>query len=278
MYDIQSNILTKTGYSAGQLQAAAKAMRADNGFNDFQAFVDAENQYSLNSLWSLAHAAVESAWATSYYATARNNLFGFNAVDSDPDEASSYASQRVSIIDYADFLSKYYLKPGEVYFNGDTAHGIFVKYSSSHDSEANTVVGIMNQLQSHITGQPAPAPAPAPSPAPSGAYTVVAGDNMSNIAATHGLSLGQLEQLNPGAGHPAGNYGDIWPGDKLVINGTPTPVSNPSYHTVVKGDTLSNIAATHGQSLATIEQLNPNAGHPARNFGDIWPGDQIRVR
>jgi LysM repeat protein len=281
MFDINSNLLTKSGLTAGQLQAAEAAMKSDNGYHaDFwQALVDAENTYDLNALFILAHADVESAHGTSNYATTRNNLFGFNAVDSDPDLASSYSSQAVSVHDYADFLNTHYLKEGEEYWGGSaTPHGVFVHYSSSHDTEAEEVVGIMNTLAGHVGTTPAPNPPAAPTG--EGKYTVSSGDNMSKIASTFGLTLSELEQMNPTAGHPAGNFGVIWPGDVLQVAGEPTsaPVSNPEYYTVVSGDNLSEIATKHGLGLAQLEALNPNAGHPAGNYGNIWPGDQVRVK
>lgn len=281
MYDINSNLLTKSGLTAGQLQAAEIAIKFDNKYQaDFwQALVDAENQYDLNALFILAHADIESAHGTSDYATTRNNLFGFNAVDSDPDLASSYASQAVSVHDYADFLATHYLKEGEEYWGGAaTPHGVFVHYSSSHDTEAEEVVGIMNTLASHATNAPAPNLTPL-NPTSGKVYTVLQGNNMSTIANAHNLSLSQLEQMNPHAGHPVGNFGIIWPGDKLTIGGiSPSPVQEPQYVTVESGSNLSVIAEHAGTSLAQIEALNPNAGHPARNFNNIWPGDQIRVK
>ena len=277
MFDINSNLLTKSGLSAGQLQAAEAELKADNGYHaDFwQALVDAENAYDLNALFILAHADVESAHGTSNYATTRNNLFGFNAVDSDPDLASAYSSQSVSVHDYADFLSKNYLYEGEQYWGGAaTPHGVFVHYSSSHDTEAEEVVGIMNTLAEHVS-------APTTNvPVSSDTYTVKQGDSMSTIAEAKGLTLSQLEAMNPQAGHPAGNFGVIWPGDVLHLSqsaSTP-PAANPVYHTVVEGDSLSAIAETNGISLEQIEALNPNAGHPAGNYGNIWPGDQVRVK
>lgn len=279
-YNINSNLLTKTSYTAGELQAASNAIRSHNGFEDFQAFVDAENQYDFNSVFMVADAAIESAWGTSVFARERNNLFGFNAVDSDPDLASSYASQRISILDYADFLNKHYLHAGQPFFNGATPHGIFVRYSSSHDAEAVSVVSIMNQLAERITGTPTPAAPLTPvSASPSaGRYTVKPGDSMSAIAAVHHLTLAQLEALNPHAGHPMGNFANLWPGDVLRVTGvSPTPSPPPSFLLVHPGDTLMGIAARQGLSLGAIETLNPGAGHPAGNFGNIWPGDQIRV-
>jgi LysM repeat protein len=279
-YDINTQLLTKSSYTAGNLQAASRALRVDNGFEDFQAFVDAENKYDLNSVFIVAHAAIESAWGTSFFAKERNNLFGFNAVDSDPDLASSYASQRISILDYADFLNRNYLHEGQIFFNGATPHGIFVRYSSSHDAEAVSVVSIMNQLAGHIAGTPTPAPplSPPNGPAAAGTYAVKQGDSMSSVAALHHLTLAQLEALNPHAGHPAGNFANIWPGDVLKVMGSSqTPSPAPTFITVRSGDTLSGIAAHRGLSLGALETLNPSAGHPAGNFGNIWPGDQIRV-
>lgn len=285
MYDINSNLLSKTGLTAGQLQAAEAALRPDNGYHpDFwQALVDAENAYDLNALFILAHADVESAHGTSNYAVTRNNLFGFNAVDSNPDLASTYSSQAVSVHDYADFLSANYLREGEEYWGGSaTPHGVFVHYSSSHDAEADTVVGIMNELATHVGNAPVPVPTPGQHVIPEGSttHTVVSGENMSVSAQNNGLTLGQLEALNPQAGHPAGNFGVIWPGDVLSLGGgEKTPAtSNPVYHTVVEGDNLSTIAEANGESLATIESMNPNVGHPAGNFDNIWPGDQVRVK
>lgn len=286
MFDINSNLLTKSGLTAGQLQAAEAAMKPDNGYHpDFwQALVDAENAYDLNALFILAHADVESAHGTSNYATTRNNLFGFNAVDSDPDLASAYASQAVSVHDYADFLNTHYLHEGQEYWGGAaTPHGIFVHYSSSHDAEAEEVVGIMNTLAGHVGSTPVQTPVlTQPSLSGEHTHTVVSGENMSVIAQDAGMSLQQLEAMNPHAGHPVGNFGVIWPGDVLQVAATeeaPAPATAaPVYHTVVEGDNLSKIAEENGESLAMIEAYNPNAGHPARNYDNIWPGDQIRVK
>ena len=50
-------------------------------------------------------------------------------------------------------------------------------------------------------------------------YVVQAGDTMSAIAGKFGLTLSQLEGLNPQAGHPAGNFDLILPGDVLNVGG-----------------------------------------------------------
>lgn len=270
MYNINSNLLSKSGLSADQLKAAEAAVSPGNGYHpDFwPALVEAENKYGLNALFILAHADIESGHGNSYFARTRNNLFGFNAIDSDPNQASSYASQAASVDFYAAFLSKYYLTPGAVYFNGDTPHGVFVKYSSSHDSEAQSVVGLMNELHNHLDGQYAPQPPAqpaAPAPEPSGSdYIVKSGDTLWAIANAHGLSLARLLQLNPQIKNP--NL--IFPGQAVHVSGAPAQVT----YTVVKGDTLSGIAAKYHTSWPTLAAINHLA-----NPNLIYPGQVLRI-
>lgn len=129
---------------------------------------------------------------------------------------------------------------------------------------------------------PAPQPTPAPAPAQQKTYIAVAGDNMSKIAGAHGMSLGYLIQLNPNAGHPARNYGNIWPGDTFVVAGGAAAPTAPApgaerYDYVLPGGSMSAVASKNGISLQRIEQLNPQAGHPAGNFDVVYAGDKLRV-
>lgn len=265
-YDINSNIKSKSGLNAEQLAVAEKTISPGNGYHAdaFQAMVDAENNYGLNALFILAHADIESAHGNSYYAKTRNNLFGFNAIDSDPNQASSYASQADSIDFYGNFLNKYYLTPGAVYYNGTTPHGVFVKYSSSHDSEAQSVVGLMNVLASNAGGSAAPAPVPAPSGGSGTDYVVKSGDNLSAIAASHGLSLARVIQLNPQISNP--NL--IFPGQVVHVSGAPAQ----TVYTVQKGDSLSGIAAKYNTSYQHLAAINGIA-----NPDLIYPGQQIKI-
>lgn len=149
----------------------------------------------------------------------------------------------------------------------------------------NLFNGDVNAFNKYGAGGSVPAPTPtpvppAPQPAQPKTYTAVAGDNMSAIAARHGMSLGLLIQLNPNAGHPARNYGNIWPGDTFVVNGSAAPApapSGPRYDYVKPGGSMSAVASANGISLARIKELNPNAGHPAGNYDVVWPGDKLRV-
>lgn len=260
-YDINSNILSSSGHTADQLAAAEKAISPGNGYSDFNQFTNAEAKYGINALFILAHADIESAHGNSFYAKTRNNLFGFNAIDSDPNQAANYPSQDASTDFYGGFLKKYYLTPGAVYYNGTTPHGVFVKYSSSHDSEAQNVVGLMNQLESHISGAPAPAPAPEPSGSD---YVVKSGDSLWAIATAHGLTLARIEQLNPQISNP--NL--IYPGQVVHVSGAPAQ----TVYTVKSGDTLSGIAAQYNTTWQHLQAINGIA-----NANLIYPGQQIKI-
>ena len=84
---------TKSYLSASDLQNYLNSVGHGNDSvmsGNAQAFIDAQNKYGVNALMVYAMACHESAHGTSYYATTRANLFGWNAVDSNPDQASSY--------------------------------------------------------------------------------------------------------------------------------------------------------------------------------------------
>lgn len=264
IYTTEYDVLTKTGLTSEQLQEATNAVRA-NGFNDFQAFVDAENTYGISSLYLLAHACVESAWGTSEIAP--NNIFGFNADDADPSgDASSYASQAACINAVADFLKVNYLTPGGKYFSGDTVSAIFVHYSTSGQTEAATVVDVMNLINEHVAATPAPAPAPTPEPVVSSSeYLVKEGDNLSTIAEAHGLTLAEIEDLNP---QFAPDFNLIHVGDVVNIG---TPTSSKTY-TIKSGDTFWALEDKFGLPHGTLERLNPGV-----NPNDLKIGSVINV-
>jgi len=122
---------------------------------------------------------------------------------------------------------------------------------------------------------PTPAPAPAPAPAASGnTYTVVKGDTLSGIASKYGTTYQALAALN-GIADP----NKIYPGQVLKISGSapaPKPASKPAAssgtYTVVKGDTLSGIAAKYGTTYQKLAQINGIA-----DPNKIYPGQVIKL-
>jgi len=117
-----------------------------------------------------------------------------------------------------------------------------------------------------IPQPPAPAPQPAPAPEITTTYRVVKGDTLSGIAAKFGTTWQALQRIN---GLPDPNK--IYPGQVLRISSVNT--ENPQRrYIVVRGDTLSAIAAKFGTSWQKIAQDNGIA-----NPNLIYPGQVLKV-
>lgn len=146
-YNLQSNVLSVSGVNASQLDTAL----AGTGLAGLGgAFLAIEQTNGINALFAAAHAALESAWGTSELATAKHNLFGINATDSDPNGAYAYPSFAACLSFYGQFLKANYLTPGGFAYNGTTIHDIFILYATAHDAEGSTVAAIMNELQAKV--------------------------------------------------------------------------------------------------------------------------------
>lgn len=72
-------------------------------------FVNAQNTYGMNALMIYAMALHESGYGTSGYARLRNNLFGWGAFDSDPDNAYTFPNIAVGINEHMGINLRYYL-------------------------------------------------------------------------------------------------------------------------------------------------------------------------
>lgn len=77
----------------------------------------------------IAQAILESGWGKSYYARERNNLFGINAVDKDPDRAFTYAS-------FAEGIRGYYI---HTYWSGASSGYKAVIQATDWESQIDAV-------------------------------------------------------------------------------------------------------------------------------------------
>ncbi len=98
-------------------------------------FVNYQNTYSVNALLSLGIAINESAWGTSNICQTKNNIFGLNAVDGSPDDASVYASVDDCIRGFMhDWMANGYLSSSDWRnhgkYLGNKGGGINVSYAS----------------------------------------------------------------------------------------------------------------------------------------------------
>lgn len=80
-----------------------------------QLFIDAALETGLDPVYILAHAAVESAWGTSYYAINYHNYFGIGAFDDNPDNAINYNNRnlREGIINGSKWIKENYYNNGQ---------------------------------------------------------------------------------------------------------------------------------------------------------------------
>lgn len=101
-------------------------------------FIEAQERYGVNAALELSFANHESAFGTSSFAQKRNNLFGINAKDADPDQATYFASVEQCVLEHAKYLmSRGYLdafsyidwsKPTSYYDVPDKAEGFVNSY------------------------------------------------------------------------------------------------------------------------------------------------------
>ena len=98
-------------------------------------------------------------------------------------------------------------------------------------------------------------------------YIVRSGDTFSAIAARFGVTLAALVAANPQITEP--NH--IFPGQVVTIPGS-SPAPGPSY-VVQIGDTLTDIAARFGVTLAGVVAANPQISDPDQ----IFPGQVITI-
>lgn len=102
-------------------------------------FVNAQNTYGMNALMIYAMALHESGFGTSNYAINRNNLFGYGAYDSDPNNAYTFPNIEQGINEHMGINLRYYLDATNVSTSlknfyasniGNKGAGINTRYAS----------------------------------------------------------------------------------------------------------------------------------------------------
>ena len=114
-----------------------------------QYFYEAEQAYGVNSVFLLSIAILESGWGNSTLAQTKNNLFGYQAYDNDPNKAMYFSSKAEAIDTVGSHLAKNYLRSDGKYYNGATPAGVNVMYCSGGEW-ASKVVSIMNKVMDSV--------------------------------------------------------------------------------------------------------------------------------
>lgn len=98
-------------------------------------FLQDQEQYGMNAAMVFAQACLESNYGISYFATERNNLFGVNAVDSNPNLAADFKDVKHCIDNQMGLLLRQYTSiVSTLFFGGhfgNKGSGITVKYASN---------------------------------------------------------------------------------------------------------------------------------------------------
>ena len=129
---------TTASVTADQYDAyiASKNKPTSKLLNAGSAFAAAQNTYTVNSLLMYGIAINESGWGTSRLAREKNNLFGWDAKDSNPDDAEYFKSVEQCVKEFAYYMIHIgYLDATEDgrYRGphlGDKHSGLNVKYAS----------------------------------------------------------------------------------------------------------------------------------------------------
>lgn len=123
---LQTGVTVKSNASLGQLQSLLAGTNLE-GIES--ALLEVEQNFGVNAFFTLAVAKLESGNGKSKLAIDKNNLFGMNAVDSNPYHAAfSYPSKSASVNDFGKRIKKGYIDQGLT-----TLASINNKYSSSSE-------------------------------------------------------------------------------------------------------------------------------------------------
>lgn len=140
--------------------------------------------------------------------------------------------------------------------------------AAGYATDPNYAEKLINMIETYNLTQYDKKAAPAPKTEPkqaAGTYTVKAGDTLSELAQKFNTTVSELQRLN--------NIKDpnkIYVGQVLKLPGAKNA---PVYHTVKKGDTVSELAAKYGTSIAKIKEWNK-----LKDVNKIYVGQKLRVK
>ncbi len=132
------SIRTKTSISGSTMDNFIKSLRSDYSdsviYGKCSSFVSLGEKYGANGALIFALACQESAYGISGYAKNRNNLFGWNAYDDSPNDASYFSSVDVAIKEQMGRNLRKYADINDYRYNGtyvgSKGSGFNLKYAS----------------------------------------------------------------------------------------------------------------------------------------------------
>ena len=152
------NLETASSLTAAQINAFFAQHASSNSVlqNSGQFFIEAEKAYGVNAQYLVAHAIIESNWGTSYFATNRSNLFGYQAYTTNPNAAATFRSVEYDINFQGWFVRNTYLNPSGLFYNGPNLDGMNVDYATD-PYWSNSIARVMAEIAPFspaVAGQP----------------------------------------------------------------------------------------------------------------------------
>ena len=141
--DVNSDLRILSNLTAEEYNKMLENTELNNLGN---ALEKAEKEYEINGLYLMGLACLESGYGKSEFARKRNNLVGWNAVNSNPNKASYFESKEECILYVAERLKTNYLNENGCYFNGYSARAIDIKYCTDK-KHADKIIQIINKLK-----------------------------------------------------------------------------------------------------------------------------------
>lgn len=142
----ETDLRTKSNVSIEEYQ---KMLENTALYEIAESLYNAEQKFGVNGLYLMGLACLESSYGNSNFAKNRNNIFGWNAVDSNPGKASYFTSKTECVMFVAEKLSYNYLSENGCYFEGYTAKDIDKHYCTDKQ-HANKIIKIIEKLEKKL--------------------------------------------------------------------------------------------------------------------------------
>ena len=142
----ETDLKTKSNVSIEEYQ---KMLENTALYEIAESLYNAEQKFGINGLYLMGLACLESSYGNSNFAKNRNNIFGWNAIDSNPGKASYFTSKNESVMFVAEKLSNNYLSENGCYFEGYTAKDIDKHYCTDKQ-HANKIIKIIEKLEKKL--------------------------------------------------------------------------------------------------------------------------------
>lgn len=142
----ETNLKIKSNVSIEEYQ---KMLEGTGLYEIAESLYNAEQTFSINGLYLMGLACLESSCGNSSFARNRNNIFGWNAFDSNPNKASYFDSKSECVMFVAEKLNNNYLSENGCYFEGYTAKDIDKHYCTDKQ-HANKIIKIIEKLEKKL--------------------------------------------------------------------------------------------------------------------------------